>query len=416
MKEEKTFMIDDQEMTYVIIYKKIKKVYLKIEEGQIHIHCPYETPLTLIEDFILENYPKIKLYLENYRPLACYQDGGYVYLLKKKYYIKVIDMNIKKVVLKGDTLVFYHHQVEKGLEPYLKAWLKDYLETKVAMYCKQEKRFGEPIIELKKTKRRYGACYYRQNRVVFNPILIHFSTDFIVNNSRVKQWVKLKKKKYRDEYQEYLVEGDHLVEEALKASQVKTILSLDTLNIAGVECIQVTQEIIDKLTQVDTPQPIMAICKKKAKEQINLSGKKFLLLDQLQDPGNIGTLVRTAYAFNFDQVIFSEGSVDLYNDKFIRASQGACFHIDCIKKDLKEVVETLKQQGISIYGTSLENGQDIQTIEPTLPVALILGNEGNGVSKELLDSTTKNIYIPISGAESLNVAVAGGICMFYFNK
>ncbi len=237
-----------------------------------------------------------------------------------------------------------------------------------------------------------------------------------VNNSRVKQWVKLKKKKYRDEYQEYLVEGDHLVEEALKASQVKTILSLDVLNIAGVECIQVTHEIIDKLTQVDTPQPIMAICKKKAEEQINLSGKKFLLLDQLQDPGNIGTLVRTAYAFNFDQVIFSEGSVDLYNDKFIRASQGACFHIDCIKKDLKEVVQTLKQQGISIYGTSLENGQDIQTIEPTLPVALILGNEGNGVSKELLDSTTKNIYIPISGAESLNVAVAGGICMFYFNK
>ena len=80
------------------------------------------------------------------------------------------------------------------------------------------------------------------------------------------------------------------------------------------------------------------------------------------------------------------------------------------------MVQTLKQQGISIYGTSLENGQDIQTIEPTLPVALILGNEGNGVSKELLDSTTKNIYIPISGAESLNVAVAGGICMFYFNK
>ncbi len=179
MKEEKTFTIGDQKIAYVIIYKKIKKVYLKIEEGQIHIHCPYETPLTLIEDFILENYPKIKGYLENYRPLACYQDEGYVNLLKKKYNIKVIDMNIKKVVLKGDTLVFYHHQVEKVLEPYLKAWLKDYLETKVAMYCKQEKRFGDPIIELKKTKRRYGACYYRQNRIVFNPILIHFSTDFI---------------------------------------------------------------------------------------------------------------------------------------------------------------------------------------------------------------------------------------------
>ena len=156
-----------------------------------------------------------------------------------------------------------------------------------------------------------------------------------VNNSRVKQWMKLKKKKYRDEYQEYLVEGDHLVEEALKASQVKTILSLEDQYIEGVECIQVTPEIIAKLTQVDTPQPIMAICKKKAEEKLNLSGKKFLLLDQLQDPGNIGTIVRTAYAFNFDQVIFSEGSVDLYNEKFIRASQCACFHIDCIKKDLK---------------------------------------------------------------------------------
>lgn len=236
-----------------------------------------------------------------------------------------------------------------------------------------------------------------------------------LNNVRVKQWTKLKKKKYREQQRQYLVEGEHLVTEALKSGIVETILSIQPLEISNVECIEVTSEIIEKISSVDTPQPIIAVCRMKDEEMLLKDQHKYLLLDDLQDPGNIGTLVRTAVAFGYDQVILSQNSVDLYNEKFIRATQGACFHISCIKTDLAVAIDELKKNGVKVYGTSLENGKDIQQVDKPDKLAILLGNEGNGVSDLLLAKTDFNIYIPITTAESLNVAIAGGICMFYFN-
>ena len=235
-----------------------------------------------------------------------------------------------------------------------------------------------------------------------------------INNPKVKEWAKLKKKKYRDASKQYLVEGDHLVEEALKAGVVETILSLEPMDTA-IEHYQVTEEIIKKLSCVDTPQRIIAICQMTQTQDVKIDGKRFLLLDGLQDPGNIGTLIRTALAFGYDQVIFSDHSVDLYNDKLMRSSQGACFHISCIKLPLEHVIDVLHQHDIIVYGTSLENGKALPTFSVPDKLALVLGNEGNGMSKKILESTDQNIFIPIQTAESLNVAVAGGICMFYFN-
>lgn len=237
-----------------------------------------------------------------------------------------------------------------------------------------------------------------------------------VNNPKIKEIMKLKKKKYRDQQQRYLVEGEHLVEEALKAGVVETILTLYPFQQTSVEIIEVSEDIIKRLSLVETPQPIMAVCQMKADSTLLQEGKRYLLLEDLQDPGNIGTLVRSAVAFGFDQVILSQNSVDLYNDKFIRASQGGIFYIHCIKQDLKEAILQLQACGVQVYGTSLTNAKEIKEVENKERLAILLGNEGNGVSKELLALTNQNVYIPIQNAESLNVAVAGGILMYHYAK
>ena len=107
-----------------------------------------------------------------------------------------------------------------------------------------------------------------------------------------------------------------------------------------------------------------------------------MILDDLQDPGNIGTLIRTALAFSFDQVILSDRCVDLYNEKVIRSTQGAIFKLPILNQNLEEAVTSLKEQGVRIYGTSLQNGRPLNEIEETMKMAFILGNEGSGVSKE----------------------------------
>ena len=235
-----------------------------------------------------------------------------------------------------------------------------------------------------------------------------------VNNPRIKEIMKLKKKKYRDQQQRYLVEGEHLVEEALKAGVAETILTLQDSYDTSAEVIEVSEDIIERLSSVETPQPIIAVCKMQSDATLKKEGSRYLLLDDLQDPGNIGTLVRTAVAFGYDQVILGLNSVDLY--KFIRASQGGIFYIHCIKQDLKTAIQQLRNDGVSVYGTSLLNGKEIQEVSHPERLAILLGNEGSGVSEELLALTDQNIYIPIKNAESLNVAIAGGILMYHYSK
>lgn len=231
-----------------------------------------------------------------------------------------------------------------------------------------------------------------------------------IHNKTIKELMKLKQKKYRDQY--YLVESMHLVEEAVRVHQADLIISTTPVDL-GVENLIVSQEVMEKLAFTKTPQPIMARCRVQKNNELRL-GKRYLLLDDLQDPGNIGTLVRTALAFGIDQVILSKQCVDLYNDKLLRAMQGAHFHISCIYRDLQEVIPLLKQNGVSVIGSALENAQPIDTLMKTDQMAFILGNEGNGMNKEVLSLCDDIAYIPISAIESLNVAVAGSIMMYHF--
>lgn len=232
------------------------------------------------------------------------------------------------------------------------------------------------------------------------------------SNNTIKALIKLKQKKYRDETGYYLVEGEHLVEEAMKQNQVECLISTKDIT-SDLPIIVVSNEVMSKLSFTKSPQSIMAKCKIK-KEKKLIDGKRYLILDDLQDPGNIGTLIRTALAFSIDQVILSNNCVDLYNDKLLRSMQGANFHISCIYDDLKTVISTLKKNNVKIIGSALENGQDIKQIKISEKMAFIVGNEGNGMNKDILQECDYVGYIPINTIESLNVAIAGSIMMYYF--
>ena len=232
------------------------------------------------------------------------------------------------------------------------------------------------------------------------------------SNNTIKALIKLKQKKYRDETGYYLVEGEHLVEEAMKAKQVECLISTKDIT-SDLPIIVVSNEVMSKLSFTKSPQSIMAKCKIK-KEKKLIDGKRYLILDDLQDPGNIGTLIRTALAFSIDQVILSNNCVDLYNDKLLRSMQGANFHISCIYDDLKTVISTLKKNNVKIIGSALENGRDIKQIKISEKMAFIVGNEGNGMNKDILQECDYVGYIPINTIESLNVAIAGSIMMYYF--
>ena len=232
------------------------------------------------------------------------------------------------------------------------------------------------------------------------------------SNNTIKALIKLKQKKYRDETGYYLVEGEHLVEEAMKAKQVECLISTKDIT-SDLPIIVVSNEVMSKLSFTKSPQSIMAKCKIK-KEKKLIDGKRYLILDDLQDPGNIGTLIRTALAFSIDQVILSNNCVDLYNDKLLRSMQGANFHISCIYDELKTVISTLKKNNVKIIGSALENGQDIKQIKISEKRAFIVGNEGNGMNKDILEECDYVGYIPINTIESLNVAIAGSIMMYHF--
>ena len=234
-----------------------------------------------------------------------------------------------------------------------------------------------------------------------------------LNNEYIKELAKLKNKKYRDLSKKFLVEGYHLVSEA-KEYLIEVLITNEADKVDGVNNILVTKDIIKKISSTDSPQPIIGVCKYFDDKEINNS-KRILLLDNLQDPGNVGTLIRSALGFGVDTVVLSHGSVDIYNDKMIRATQGAIFKVDVLEKDLVETIRELKNKNIKVFGTSLQNGKNLTSFEKENNYALVLGNEGNGVRSEILEMCDKNIFIEMNRElESLNVGIAGAIIMHYF--
>lgn len=232
-----------------------------------------------------------------------------------------------------------------------------------------------------------------------------------VHNPFIREVAKLKLKKYQTQESKFLVEGLHLIEEAKKAKVLEVVLKTDLIEQNyGVEEITVSEEVIQKLATTKTPQGIVGICRIPKNE---IRGSRLLLLDNIQDPGNLGTLIRSAAAFGIDSVIISMDSVSPYNDKAIRATQGSIFQVNIIVEDLFQVVQHLKKEKIVIIGTTLEEAQNITNLTKTLDYAVLLGNEGAGVKQDLLQLCDIKVKIQTMRVESLNVAVAGSILLHH---
>lgn len=241
-----------------------------------------------------------------------------------------------------------------------------------------------------------------------------------VKNGQIKEWKKLHTKKGREQSGLFLIDGYHLVEEALKEKFIQQLIVHENTDIPhswnydDIPVTVVTNEVMDALSDTETPQGIMAVCQIPKGDPSAIQGNKFLLMDSVQDPGNMGTMIRTADAAGIDTVILGEGCADPYNPKVVRSTQGSLFHLPIIKAPLEDF---MNNNDIPIYGTALEGGIPYNQVEPTHEFALLVGNEGQGVSKKLLAKTTKNLYIPIYGkSESLNVAIAAGVLMYYLRK
>ena len=234
-----------------------------------------------------------------------------------------------------------------------------------------------------------------------------------INNEKIKNIKKLKEKKYRKD--EFLVEGEHLVNEAYKAGYLKELLLLENTEYnLDIPTSYLSSNVVKYITDLDTPTNIMGICKKLDKNEL---GNHILILDEVRDPGNLGTIIRSAVAFNIDTIIIGNNSVDLYNPKVVRASEGMLFHINIISANLEKMIPDLKKLGYEIIGTKVTDGKSIKTLEKNKKLCIIVGNEGQGIKKEILDMCDKYVYIDMNKlCESLNVAVATSIILYELSR
>lgn len=236
-----------------------------------------------------------------------------------------------------------------------------------------------------------------------------------IDNSKIKDFKKLQSKKYRDKKGLFFVEGEHLVLEAYKTGCLETlILEDETIFPLNIDTIYVTNNVLHYLSELETPQPVMGICKKKNSDII---AGNVMILDSIQDPGNLGTIIRSAVAFNLGLLIISKDSVDPYNSKVIRASQGLIFHSNFIISDLIPKINLLKEKGYHILGTKVTHGNNSKSIEKKCKFAIIMGNEGNGMSEEVSNLCDSYVHIDMNEkCESLNVGVAASILLYELDK
>ena len=229
-----------------------------------------------------------------------------------------------------------------------------------------------------------------------------------LTNEKIKELVKLNNSKNRKLAGKFLVEGPHLVLEAKNAGVLEMVITTD----ANIEGLLVSEAVMKKIANTVNPVKVIGLCKMIKKEEIS---NRVLILDDIQDPTNLGTILRTAKAFGFNTVFASNNTVDFYNDKVIRGSQGAIFKLNLIAGDIISFINKLKNTH-EVYGTNVRNGIDVKDITCSNNIAVILGNEGRGVKEEVEALCHKNLYIALDNMESLNVSVAGAILMYELAK
>ncbi|KIL36097.1 rRNA methyltransferase [Cohnella kolymensis] len=250
------------------------------------------------------------------------------------------------------------------------------------------------------------------------------------SNPRVKEWAKLLDRKHRQREGKFLLEGVHLVKEALDSGWPLELVAFDEGSEVGAlfeeyvvgnesggpSWIPVSPDVIAKCTETETPQPIFAVAKKRppnSKSLFETERALVAVLDGVQDPGNVGTIVRSAAACGASAVVLGKGTADLYNPKTIRATMGAVFHVPVLEADLTELLPEAKSSGAAVAGTSLQATQSCYDYDFRRNVWLVFGNEGSGLSTEVSRLVDHQMIIPMTGrAESLNVAMAATVLLF----
>ena len=235
------------------------------------------------------------------------------------------------------------------------------------------------------------------------------------SNSKIKEIRKLLNKKYSESKGLFIIEGENLIEEAIKNNCLKELYVLE-----GYECNynfdynNVTLEVMKSISDLKSTPRILGISSYSNKKDL---GKKIVILDEIQDPGNAGTIIRNSVAFDVDTIIFSKNSVSPYNEKVLRSTGGMIYNINIIIDNLDNQITKIKNSNIPLLGTSLNKSNSLEDIEKLEEFAIIFGNEGNGVKKELLELCDKIIRIDMKDScESLNVGVSSGIILYHMFK
>lgn len=261
----------------------------------------------------------------------------------------------------------------------------------------------------------------------------HYEVIKSPSNSKVKYVNSLtKKSNKRREDNVYVVEGLRMVldapisdirsvfvSESLFEKEAKIKELLDSCKVNNVDVLLVSDKIMKHMSDTITPQGVLAIVNQISYE-VDTTKETFLLLEDIQDPGNLGTLFRTAEAAGVDEIIMSRDCVDIYNPKTIRSTMGTIYrmpHFQCKNKDeWQQVITLLKNDGITLYGGALSESVSYEEVDYTKRIGIVIGNEGNGISDETLDMINR-IHIPMEGQiESLNAAMAGGIIMYEMHR
>ena len=237
-----------------------------------------------------------------------------------------------------------------------------------------------------------------------------------VTNQKVKDWVKLQQKKYRNQEGLFLIEGEHLLEEAMKQNIVEIVILRKDSNIQVnfSNIYYVSDEVMKKISTNVSLVDVIAVCH--SIEQKEVISDKIIVLDGVQDPGNVGTIIRTAVSFGYQTLYLSEKSVDLYNDKLIRSTQGALFQLMIQQVDIVKKIKDLKQDGYKVYVTALQDATELNKTIVEEKSVIVFGSEGQGVSEEVLKLADYKVRIEMDTFESLNVAVAAGIVLYQFSN
>ena len=245
-----------------------------------------------------------------------------------------------------------------------------------------------------------------------------------ISNNIIKEVLSLHNKKFRDEKEMFIVEGKKQTEEISNDWQICYFIAtkefenkLTNKN----KIYYVSDSVFKKISTTVTPQGIMAVVKKKKFDIDTIINKKnglFVILDSLQDPGNLGTIIRSAVAFGVDGVFISKNSIDVFSDKVVRSTMGAIFKIPIIPEcDILKLIDILKSKKITVYSLDLCAKNYISQIKIKLPSAIITGNEAKGIDKSVIEKSDEKIKIKMTNnIDSLNASVACSIALYEFSK